>query len=898
MLDQIVVVLYMIAVLVLGILVGRDTKSITDFAIGKRNFSNFVLLSTLFASVIDGSGTLGLAETIFSSGPIFLLSYLGILFSYLTLAFFIAPKLDSFLGLLSSGDILGKLYGPKAKIFMGFATVFESILLTGIQFMAMTSILTYFFSLPANTAAYGSTIIILIYSLRGGIRAVTATDVFQFAILLIAIPIICGIAISKLGGLEGLKGAISLAHNQRSQSIEYGKHLAIFISFAIPALFPLTIQRMLMAKNTQQITTTFSLTALMSFPFYLTIGAIAVSAFVLLPTIEPNFIFPAMINEFLPAGIKGFVIAGLLAVFMSSIDSDLNVASVAITHDMVTPLFGFKISEKNKLIIARLSSLIIAFVATAIALEFDSIFSIMMFVLCVCNSAFFPGFFIGLLGFKPGTKGFWIGLVAAICSVIFFTYVVKLFELYTGIISILLNCAILIYFHLKNNIQVPLEIHATNKRKKFFRIFTEPALNLAVRRPGYYSIFSLFSIINMVIPFFIIPLEFAANKQIYFALFSLGGMLSYLIMFKEFWPVKIYSIFPLVWYANLLICLPCYTALMCFYSGFNTIWLLDSAVVISLLLILTNTRSLILMTLVGVIFSTSIYALSAPPINEHLNWLGNWSIGLHISLLVGCLFLFRKQDIETYQYLSGKLAHEAKRSLSSLTQSAFFLKANMPTLIETYNWAIHNGYRSNILSENIRKELDVLPDQLQQMGLRNSIILNNLFERIYPNQQNKFKFEEINILNCILDAINDPSFNIDSKKRIYINKDYGFSFQGNKEEITQVIINIVENAVHAIASTKNGLIEIWASERTLFVRDNGTGISKKDLPNIFDDFFSTKNTLGQGLSYAKLVMAEHMGHIRCRSVENEFTQIEMTFPLLRNVALPFLSPKKTIQQLS
>lgn len=451
MIDQMIIGLYLIITLVIGLLVGRNTKSISDFAVGKRNFSTIVLVSTVFASVVDGNGTLGLAEAIFSQGPFYCLSFLGIVLSYLGLAFFIAPKFDPFLGLLSSGDILGKLYGTRAKIFMGFATVFESAMLVGVQILAMTHIIQYFFSIPASIAAFGSSLIILLYSLRGGIRAVTATDIFQFAVLIIAIPLICDIALSKIGGLSGLFVAVGAAHAKAAAEIDYLKHFAIFVSFALPALFPLTIQRMLMAKNTKQISSTFLVTGVLSLPFYVVISIIAISALVLLPGIEPNFVFPALINEVMPVGIKGFVIAGLLAVFMSSIDSSLNVASIAITHDIFTPMSKTSANEKIKLRIARISSIVIALLATGVALYFNNIVGMMYFLLCISNSAFFPGYLTGLLGLKPSSTGFWVGLISAVSSVLFFTFVVGLFELYTGLISIMINIIVLIGFHWKEN---------------------------------------------------------------------------------------------------------------------------------------------------------------------------------------------------------------------------------------------------------------------------------------------------------------------------------------------------------------------------------------------------------------------------------------------------------------
>src|SRR5690606_28507268 len=67
-------------------------------------------------------GTSGLSGKIYSHGLIFLYSYLGIVVSRLLVAFFIAPKMEKFLGLTSAGDIFEKLYGKHAKILVGALT--------------------------------------------------------------------------------------------------------------------------------------------------------------------------------------------------------------------------------------------------------------------------------------------------------------------------------------------------------------------------------------------------------------------------------------------------------------------------------------------------------------------------------------------------------------------------------------------------------------------------------------------------------------------------------------------------------------------------------------------------------------------------------------------------------
>jgi two-component system CAI-1 autoinducer sensor kinase/phosphatase CqsS len=243
-----------------------------------------------------------------------------------------------------------------------------------------------------------------------------------------------------------------------------------------------------------------------------------------------------------------------------------------------------------------------------------------------------------------------------------------------------------------------------------------------------------------------------------------------------------------------------------------------------------------------------------------------------------CLALFRKRDVDLHKSVSSKLVHEASRSLSSLSTSAQFLKLKLPELLNSYEWASKNGYSTIAINHEVIEELMSLPNQLQNMGKRTTNTLDTLFGKIYPHQEVENTCTTINILDCIKEAMAEPVFNDRRNNHLKISFDNDFCLLGNQSQITQAILNLIENAFFAIQNKDNGQIEIWIDDYSVFVRDNGMGISSNNLPNIFDEFFSTKKTLGQGLAFCRQVMLEHGGSISCKSEENNFTEFELRFP--------------------
>jgi signal transduction histidine kinase len=105
--------------------------------------------------------------------------------------------------------------------------------------------------------------------------------------------------------------------------------------------------------------------------------------------------------------------------------------------------------------------------------------------------------------------------------------------------------------------------------------------------------------------------------------------------------------------------------------------------------------------------------------------------------------------------------------------------------------------------------------------------------------------------------------------------------QGDQSVISQVISNLLRNALCSIAHKKTGAISIAIEEQdslvTLEVKDNGRGIKKEDLPYIFEAFFS-RNTKGSGLglAFCRFAMERMGGSICASSVEEEYAQFSIT----------------------
>jgi len=110
----------------------------------------------------------------------------------------------------------------------------------------------------------------------------------------------------------------------------------------------------------------------------------------------------------------------------------------------------------------------------------------------------------------------------------------------------------------------------------------------------------------------------------------------------------------------------------------------------------------------------------------------------------------------------------------------------------------------------------------------------------------------------------------------------------DRDKMEQALLNVLLNAIQA--SPENGSISVTVADDSGRVRieiaDEGAGISEKDLPRIFDPYFTTRPSgTGLGLAIVSKIVEAHGGEVRVASREGHGTKIE--------VLIPARAPEKT-----
>jgi len=189
------------------------------------------------------------------------------------------------------------------------------------------------------------------------------------------------------------------------------------------------------------------------------------------------------------------------------------------------------------------------------------------------------------------------------------------------------------------------------------------------------------------------------------------------------------------------------------------------------------------------------------------------------------------------------------------------------------------------LSLNEKKEFrEVLEDMGEGIN-RISSIVSDLRTFTQPHLT---QLENVSVIEVVNSALRLLSNEWENKVRVDKEIPEHQTIWANRNQITQVLVNLLQNAVHALEKKHGAESEatIWIraieenDESRIVVRDNGEGITSENLQRIFDPFFTTKDVgegMGLGLSICYRIMKQHGGRIQVESERGAYAEFTLHF---------------------
>ncbi len=469
--DVLIIVVYIVLTLGVGIWISKKaSKGLDSYFLGGNSIKWYYLGLSNGSGMFDVSGTAWMVGILFLYGAkSFMFMWIWPIWNQIFIMIFLAAWIRRSNIMTGSEWILTRFGDDKAgrashlivAIFAIIASIgFIAYFFEGVG-KFMTIILPWDLTLMMGNStllvseqSYALIIIFLttIYTIKGGMFSVVATEVLQYGIMVLAgvlVTIYAFVTItdaqitaiipeewsSILFGmeLEGFWDGKLHAFNDLIDSQGYkmfgafiGMSLfkGIFASIAGPTP-SYDMQRILSTRSVKEAAYMSGFTNLVLFiPRYLLIGGIVVIGLVFLTpemsamdSIGSNdleIILPKVINFHVPVGIKGLLLAGLLAAFMSTFSAFVNSGPAYIVNDIYKKYFKPEASPKHYIKASHIASFSIVIIGVVMGFFADSINSLTLWITSALYGGYVAANFLKWIWWRFNGWGYFWGMLAGL----------------------------------------------------------------------------------------------------------------------------------------------------------------------------------------------------------------------------------------------------------------------------------------------------------------------------------------------------------------------------------------------------------------------------------------------------------------------------------------------------
>ncbi len=462
--DISIIALYLVTAISIGFfLKKRAAKNLDSYFLGGKTMPWYVLGVSNASGMFDITGTMWLVYLLFVYGMKGVwIPWLWPVFNQIFLMVFLSTWLRRS-NVLTGAEWIKFRFGKDrgANLSHISVVVFALISVVGMIAYAFKGIGKFAvvfmpWDLSADLYAIIFMGITALYAVMGGMFSVVITEIIQFTVMTIASIVIAIIAIIKVSP-EALAKVIpdgwkeisfgwvlDLDWNGLIDSVNTriaGDGWELFSFFFMMMLFKgilvsaagpapnFDMQRILAARNPKDAAKMSSMVSIaLFFPRYLMIAGLTVLALVYFSPqliamgdgIDFEMILPYAINNFIPVGLMGILLAGLLAAFMSTFAATVNAAPAYIVNDIYKRFFNPNATTKKYIFLSYISSLVVIIVGLAFGFMTDSINTITQWIVAALWGGYTAANVLKWYWWRFNGYGFFWGMTSGILLAMIF----------------------------------------------------------------------------------------------------------------------------------------------------------------------------------------------------------------------------------------------------------------------------------------------------------------------------------------------------------------------------------------------------------------------------------------------------------------------------------------------
>lgn len=379
--DWLIVLVLNGTVMCYGLALARGEKTSQDWFLGARALPWWAIGLSMFATNVDNADLVSLTGTTYNEGlHIIMVHTLGSLLGASFAAFFLVPAMAKS-GQFTNAEYLESRFGPAARVLSALIQIQYRSSMLGLMLWSLYLLLTGLLGLQSGiawTLIVAIVVFVAAYTSLGGLKSVVMTDAFQGVIMFVAMAVIFSAVWNAAGGWSQMRQSlegIQIDSNQPASDLLFmGRYRGddgdtspivvalgwLIIGFGYWSVNHSQTMRLGGAKSLWDMKMAALFGATISMPIMVGCASIGLFGRALFPEFEsPDRLYPHLADLYLGAGLKGVVVAGIVAAAISTFDSMGSALSALFTRDIYARLFVKDRDDAHYVKVSRWATVVI-----------------------------------------------------------------------------------------------------------------------------------------------------------------------------------------------------------------------------------------------------------------------------------------------------------------------------------------------------------------------------------------------------------------------------------------------------------------------------------------------------------------------------------------------------------
>lgn len=453
--DMLIVAIYFAVVLLAGYLISRKHKSdsASDFISGGHNLNWIKTGLTLVAMSVD-TGIMAFAGLGFVFGLVIQWNAVNLWITASFAGMFLIPIYWRS-GIVTTPELLEKRFNVHCRISFSIMMTFIMIAMLTTMIYLGAVILNKIFAWNVYIGAGAICAVAAFYVMLGGMKTVLTINLYQSVFMIACFIAIAAVALYKIGGISGFASIKMLSDaGTLMPSTIPPNDWDIFTEnwFPLPGVIfwaPVLgmawiacnfgmVQRLLAARSECDAQKAILFVGCWNMILCLLGYVVGISMRVLMPEIQPDTAYITLIWDMFPVGLRGLVIAGLMASLLSTVDGYLTASSTLVTKDIFLRFINPNASGKTIKTFARVMMAVVAacvMFLIPVAAKYTTVMQFVQGLFGDVLGVVIALYLVGIFSKRATPKAAFVGMITGLVLAIYLHAIVKTNLVYYGMFS-------------------------------------------------------------------------------------------------------------------------------------------------------------------------------------------------------------------------------------------------------------------------------------------------------------------------------------------------------------------------------------------------------------------------------------------------------------------------------